>query len=126
MRTGEAVAKRQLLARGVTHVYFQANVWIFTGLVFAVGLAMGIGMAGVFKYIPHYFPNEVGVVGGAVGVIGGLGGFACPIIFGYLLRGTGLWTTTWFFLAALSLVCLTWLHLVVQRLLKAEAAGAPR
>ena len=125
VETGQRVAKRQLLAKGVTHIYFQANVWIFSGLVLAVGIAMGIGMAGVFKYIPDYFPNEVGVVGGAVGVIGGLGGFFCPIVFGYLLRWTGLWTTTWFFLAALSLVCLVWLHLVVQRLLRAQAS-APR
>ena len=36
---GEVVQKRQLLARGVTHIFFQANVWIFTGLVFvAFGL----------------------------------------------------------------------------------------
>jgi len=123
---GQPIVKRQLLARGITHVFFQANVWIFTFLVFAVGIAMGIGKAGVYKYIPDYFPREVGVVGGIVGVIGGLGGFFCPIIFGYLLRATGIWTTTWFFLAALSLICLTWLHIVVQRLLHREAPQAMR
>jgi NNP family nitrate/nitrite transporter-like MFS transporter len=59
-------------------------------------------------------------------VIGGLGGFFCPIIFGYLLRATGIWTTTWMFLAALSLVCLVWLHFVVRRMLKREAPVAVR
>ena len=126
VQPGQQVVKRQLLARGVTHVYFQANVWIFTFLVFAVGIAMGIGKAGVYKYIPDYFPRDVGVVGGIVGVIGGLGGFVCPILFGYMLRWTGIWTTTWFFLAVLSLVCLTWLHVVVQRLLRREAPAAMR
>jgi len=123
---GQQVTKRQLLARGVTHIYFQANIFIFTFLVFVVGIAMGIGKAGVYKLIPDYFPREVGVVGGIVGVIGGLGGFFCPIIFGYLLRATGIWTTTWFFLAAATLVCLTWLHLVVQRILRREVPQAMR
>ena len=27
---GDTVKRKQLLARGVTHVYFQANVWILT------------------------------------------------------------------------------------------------
>ena len=126
VQVGQEVPKRQLLAKGVTHIYFQANVWIFTFLVFIVGIAMGIGKAAVYRYIPDYFPKDVGVVGGVVGVIGGLGGFFCPIVFGYLLRATGIWTTTWFFLAALSLVCLVWLHLVVQRMLRLEAPVAMR
>jgi NNP family nitrate/nitrite transporter-like MFS transporter len=102
-------------------VYFQANVWIFTLLVFVVGIAMGIGKAGVYKLIPDYFPRDVGVVGGIVGVIGGLGGFVCPILFGTLLDRTGLWTTTWMFLAAVTLVCLVWLHVVVRRILRPAA-----
>jgi NNP family nitrate/nitrite transporter-like MFS transporter len=83
---------------------------------------MGIGKAAVYKYIPEYFPTEVGVVGGAVGVLGGLGGFFCPIIFGYLLRGIGLWTTTWIFFFFLALVCLIWLHITVKRIRKRETA----
>ena len=36
VRVGDTVSKGHLLARGITRVYFQANVWIFTGLVLAV------------------------------------------------------------------------------------------
>ncbi|MHB8872917.1 MAG: MFS transporter [Myxococcaceae bacterium] len=118
---GQVVKKKELLARGTTHIFFQANIWVFTALVFVVGLAMGIGKAAVYKYIPDYFPGDVGVVGGIVGVLGGLGGFVCPILFGYLLRGTGLWTSCWIFLFALSLVCVIWLHLVVRSLIKERA-----
>ncbi len=118
---GDKVVKRQLLARGVTHIYFQANVWIFTILVFAVGIMWGIGKAGVYKFIPEYFPHDVGVVGGIVGVIGGLGGFFCPIVFGYLLRGTGLWTTCWMFFFLLTFVCHIWMHIVVRRIMRAQA-----
>jgi len=116
VEVGEIVAKKQLLARGVTHIYFQANVWIFTVLVFLIGIAMGIGKAAVYKYIPDYFPNDVGVVGGMVGVLGGLGGFVCPILFGFLLESLGLWTTTWMFLLGISLACLIWLNVVVRRI----------
>lgn len=115
---GQTVKKRELLARGVTHVYFQANVWVFTIIVFLAGIMMGIGKAAVYRHIPDYFPNDVGVVGGIVGVIGGLGGFVCPILFGYLLKSTGLWTSCWLFLAALSAVCLVWMHVTILKMSK--------
>ncbi|MBI2303868.1 MAG: MFS transporter [Chloroflexi bacterium] len=114
VRVGDEVAKGQLIARGVTHVYFQANVWIFTGLVFIVGMLLGVGTAAIFKHVADYFPTNVGLVGGLVGVLGALGGFFSPIIFGYLLRLTGIWTVTWMFLAFVALACLVWMHLVVR------------
>jgi NNP family nitrate/nitrite transporter-like MFS transporter len=126
VKPGESVSRKQLLARGVTHIFFQANVWIFTGLVFIVGIAMGIGKAAVYRHIPDYFPGDVGVVGGMVGVLGGLGGFFCPIVFGYLLQETGLWTTCWMFFFLLSLACLVWMMVVIRRLTKKEAPNLVR
>jgi MFS transporter, NNP family, nitrate/nitrite transporter len=117
---GDQIVKRQLLASGVTHIYFQANVWVFTFLIFLIGIAMGIGKAGVYKFIPEYFPSEVGVVGGIVGVVGGLGGFVSPIIFGRLLQGTGLWITTWVFFFIFTVVCLIWMALVVRQISKRD------
>jgi MFS transporter, NNP family, nitrate/nitrite transporter len=55
--------------------------------------------------------------------LGGLGGFVCPIIFGYLLEGTGLWTSCWMFMFVLSVVCLLWLLRTVRRL---DAKAAPQ
>jgi len=118
---GDRIVKKQLLARGVTHIFFQANIWIFTFLVFLVGILMGIGKAAVYKHIPEYFPREVGVVGGIVGVLGGLGGFFCPIAFGYLLKGTGLWTTCWMFFGFVSVVSLVWMHYVIRRMMAERA-----
>ncbi len=95
----------------------------FTIGALLLGIAMGIGMAAVYKHIPAYFPREVGVVGGIVGVMGGLGGFVCPVIFGWLLTvttskaaPTGWWNTSWIFLTLLSLGSLLWMHLVVRQL----------
>ncbi len=118
VKLGDSVSKRQLLARGVTHIFFQANVWIFTVLIFIVGIMMGIGKAAVYKFIPDYFPEDVGVVGGMVGVVGGLGGFVCPVLFGYLLGSTGIWTTCWMFFFLLSVGCLVWLHVVIRQMMK--------
>ncbi len=118
VEVGQQVKKKELLAKGVTRIFFQANVWIFAVLVILLGSAWGIGKAAVYKLIPDYFPEEVGVVGGMVGVLGGLGGFFCPILFGYLLEWTGLWTSCWMFMFALSLVCLLWMHLTVQKMMR--------
>ncbi len=120
VEVGQEVKRRELLAKGVTRIHFQANVWIFSALVILLGSIWGIGKAAVYKHIPDYFSEEVGVVGGMVGVIGGLGGFFCPIIFGYLLEWTGLWTSCWMFMFALSGVCLFWMHKVVQDMLKTK------
>ncbi|MCP4190029.1 MAG: NarK/NasA family nitrate transporter [Planctomycetaceae bacterium] len=118
---GQQVKKKELLARGVTQIFFQANIWVFTFLSLIIGAVMGIGKAAVYKHIPDYFPHDVGVVGGIVGVLGGLGGFVCPVVFGYLLNATGLWTSCWMFFAVVVAVCLIWMHLVIQKMLKTEA-----
>ncbi len=89
---------------------------LFTGIVFVLGIAMGIGKAAVFKHIPHYFPDKVGSVGGLVGVIGGLGGFVMPILFGVMTQATHLPTTTFVFLFVLSVTCLVWMQVVVRRM----------
>lgn len=117
---GDEIKRKELIARGVTRIFFQANVWIFTGLVLLIGIAWGIGMGGVYKFIPEYFPDEVGVVGGTVGVLGGLGGFFFPIIFGYSLSITGIWTSSWFLVLLLSIICFYWFNSVVTKMLNAR------
>ena len=121
VEVGQQVERRELLAKGITRIYSQANVWIFAGFVIVLGSAWGIGSAAVFKHIPDYFPDQVGVVGGMVGVLGGLGGFFCPIIFGYLLDWTGLWTSAWMFMFVLSIICLLWMHQTVMKLSRLPA-----
>lgn len=116
VKIGDTVTKKQILIKGTTHIYFQANVWIFAVLSIIIGAIWGIGKAAVYKHIPDYFPNEVGVVGGMVGVLGGLGGFVCPIIFGYLLEGTGLWSSCWIFMSFVSIACIVWMHKVIQKM----------
>lgn len=116
VQVGDTIKKKQVIARGITHVFFQANQWVFTGILLIAGILMGLGMAAVFKHIAEYFPQDVGVVGGLVGVLGGLGGFVLPIVFGYLLKGTGLWTSCWLLLAILGVISLLWMHAVILKM----------
>ena len=113
----QTVKKKELLAKGITVIKFDANMWVFLVLVILIGISWGIGKAAVYKHIPEYFPKEVGVVGGMVGMIGGLGGFFGPIIFGYLLTATGIWSSSWIFILIFSSICLIWMHYTITKIM---------
>jgi MFS transporter, NNP family, nitrate/nitrite transporter len=109
-----------LLALPAGALGFTIDVWGFTALVFLIGVGMGVGKAAVFKYIPEYFPKDVAAVGGLVGLLGALGGFFLPLMFGYLKVWTG-WTQTPFIvLFGLVAVSFLWLHVVVLGIKRKE------
>jgi NNP family nitrate/nitrite transporter-like MFS transporter len=99
------------------------NVWGFTALLFVVAIGMGIGKASVYKYIPNYFPNDVGAVGGLVGLLGAMGGFILPKAFGWLGRETGFPQAAFLALLAVTVASLVWLHFVVLAQRAREAAA---
>jgi NNP family nitrate/nitrite transporter-like MFS transporter len=105
-------------------VPYRLSAGTFAALMFVVGCAMGIGKASVFKYVPNYFPDDVGAVGGLVGMLGALGGFVLPPVFGWLGRATGRPQTAFLALLALTLWSLAWLHLTVLRLKRGEQVVA--
>jgi NNP family nitrate/nitrite transporter-like MFS transporter len=113
----QTVKKKELLAKGITVIRFDANMWVFLVLVILIGISWGIGKAAVYKHIPEYFPKDVGVVGGMVGMIGGLGGFFGPIIFSYLLTSTGIWSSSWIFILVFSAICLIWMHYTITKIM---------
>ena len=93
---------------------------MFTAMMATVGCGMGIGKASVYKYVPNYFPDDVGAVGGLVGTLGALGGFVLPPLFGSLGRATGNPRMAFAALLVLTLASLTWLHLAVLGVKAAE------
>uniref|UniRef100_B0SV98 Major facilitator superfamily MFS_1 n=1 Tax=Caulobacter sp. (strain K31) TaxID=366602 RepID=B0SV98_CAUSK len=95
----------------------------FVILLFTLGFAMSLGKAAVFKHIPVYYPDHIGSVGGLVGMVGGLGGFVMPIAFGALNDLTGVWTSCFMLLFVLVAGALTWMHLAIGRM---ERANAPQ
>ena len=90
---------------------------LFTALVFAMGCAMGIGKAAVYKHIPEYFPHDVGAVGGLVGSLGALGGFFFPPLFAYVTAWTTLPQSTFFVIFAVTLSAALWMHFTVVSML---------
>ncbi|MCC4116599.1 NarK/NasA family nitrate transporter [Aromatoleum toluclasticum] len=86
------------------------NVWFFTALMFTVGVAWAFGKASVFKYISDEFPHEIGAVSGIVGLVGGLGGFLLPIMFGALLDLTGVRSSAFMLLYGVTWVSLIWMY----------------
>ncbi len=83
--------------------------WMFTLLLFVVGVAMAIGKASIFKFIADDFTDNIGAVSGVVGLAGGLGGFVLPIMFGALVDLTGVRSSAFMLLygaVCVSLVCM--------------------
>ena len=92
----------------------------FVLLLFALGFAMSLGKAAVYKHIPVYYPDTIGSVGGLVGMIGGRGGFVLPIAFGALNDLTHVWTSCFMLLFLLVAGALAWMHLAIRRMERAH------
>ncbi|MFZ5508920.1 MAG: MFS transporter [Pseudomonadota bacterium] len=91
------------------------NAWTFTALMFVVGVAWAFGKASVFKYISDEYPHNIGVVSGIVGLVGGLGGFVLPIMFGALVDLTGVRSSAFMLLYGVVWVSLVWMYLTEVR-----------
>jgi len=103
---------------------FAVGPGTFFCLVEVLGIGMGLGKASVYKYIPEYFPKDVGAAGGLVGTLGALGGFFLPLTFGYLESYTGRPESCFWVMGALAILSLTWLHVVVMGIRRARASSS--
>lgn len=101
----------------------QLGLWATFALVEVLGIGMGVGKASVYKYVPSYYPRDVGAVGGIVGSLGGLGGFLLPLGFGYLEELTGRAESCFWAVGFVTLTSLFALTVVVNAL-KREQRGA--
>jgi NNP family nitrate/nitrite transporter-like MFS transporter len=97
---------------------FRLGIVQFTALIVVVGMMMGLGKASVYKYIADYYPKDVGAAGGVVGAVGGLGGFALPLLFAWAHQESGRPESTFLVLLASALFSLICLHVVVVKMLR--------
>jgi NNP family nitrate/nitrite transporter-like MFS transporter len=86
------------------------NVYLFTALMFILGVAFAFGKASVFKYISDEYPQNIGTVSGIVGLAGGLGGFVLPIMFGALMDLTGIRSSAFMLMYGVVWVSLIWMY----------------
>ncbi|MBX9960190.1 MAG: NarK/NasA family nitrate transporter [Burkholderiaceae bacterium] len=90
--------------------HFGLNVYVFTALMFILGIAWAFGKASVFKYISDDYPGNIGAISGIVGLAGGLGGFVLPILFGALLDFTGIRSSAFMLMYGVVWVSLIWMY----------------
>ena len=107
---------------GTTTFHVGLNVWLFTILMFILGIAWAFGKASVFKYISDDYPDNIGVISGVVGLAGGLGGFILPIMFGALMDLTGIRSSAFMLMYGVVWVSLIWMYWTEVR--GAEVMGA--
>jgi NNP family nitrate/nitrite transporter-like MFS transporter len=95
--------------RGDVAVEIGVGVVLFTVLIFIVGLAQGFGKASVYRSLADHYPTSMGVVGGIVGVIGGLGGFTLPIMFGVAADVIGVRSSCFMLMTLVIVVTMIWM-----------------
>ena len=99
-----------LTANGPKTFHVGLNVYLFTGLMFILGIAWAFGKASVFKYIADDYPDNIGAISGIVGLAGGLGGFVLPILFGALMDLTGIRSSAFMLMYGVVWVSLIWMY----------------
>ena len=91
--------------------------WLFIGLLIVLGIAFACGMASTFKYVADDFPDNMGAVSGIVGMVGGLGGFLLPIMFGAILDRLGVNSSCFMLLYGI-----VWVSLILNYLTEVRRA----
>lgn len=86
------------------------NSTVFTVVMFTLGIAFAVGKASVFKYIADDYPQNIGVISGVVGLVGGMGGFILPIMFGALVDLTGVRSSAFMLMFGVVWVSLLWMY----------------
>jgi MFS transporter, NNP family, nitrate/nitrite transporter len=95
---------------GPTTFHIGLNVYLFTILMFVLGIAFAFGKASVFKYVADDYPHNIGTVSGIVGLAGGMGGFVLPIMFGALMDITGIRSSAFMLMYGVVWVSLIWMY----------------
>jgi len=88
------------------HLNIEINVWVFTLLIFIIGIAQGFGRASVYKIIHDHYPSKMGSVGGFVAALGALGGCTLPVAFGLTVDAVGIYSACFMLLYGVLACCM--------------------
>jgi MFS transporter, NNP family, nitrate/nitrite transporter len=101
-------------AKQDVYLTISINIWVFTALLFVIGIAQGFGRASVFKVINDLYPKKMGEIGGAVAAIGALGGCTLPIFFGLAVDFIGIYSASFMVLYSVLALCMMAMYFAVQ------------
>ena len=110
---------------GTRSFHIGLNVYAFTALMFALGIAWAFGKASVFKYISDDYPDNIGTISGIVGLAGGMGGFVLPILFGALMDLTAVRSSAFMLMYGVVWVSLIWMYWTEVRRTEVLGPHAP-
>ena len=96
------------------NISININLTLFNVLIIIIGLAQGFGRASVYKIIHDYYPNHMGSVGGTVAMIGGLGGFTLPILFGLAVDMIGVYSASFMLLYGVVAFCMLAMYFAIR------------
>ena len=96
------------------NISININLTVFNVLLIIIGLAQGFGRASVYKIIHDYYPNHMGSVGGTVAMIGGLGGFTLPILFGFAVDLIGVYSASFMLLYGVVAFCMITMYFAIR------------
>jgi NNP family nitrate/nitrite transporter-like MFS transporter len=88
------------------HLNINVSLSVFNVLIVIIGLAQGFGRASVYKMIHDYYPEQIGSVGGTVAMLGGIGGFTLPVIFGVGVDLLGVYSASFMLLYGVVAACM--------------------
>ncbi len=96
------------------HLNIEISLWLFNLLILIIGIAQGFGRASVYKILNDYYPDHMGSVGGTVAMIGGIGGFTLPIMFGLAVDFAGVYSASFMMLYGVAAACMIVMYFAIR------------
>ena len=96
------------------NISIQINLAVFNVLIIIIGLAQGFGRASVYKMIHDYYPLQMGSVGGTVAMLGGIGGFTLPVLFGLAVDIAGVYSASFMLLYGVVAFCMIAMYFALK------------
>jgi NNP family nitrate/nitrite transporter-like MFS transporter len=108
---GEKIVALSLVTVGLGAIGMtlaEGSLSVAVGAEVVLALGMGFGNAAVFKLVPKFTPKAVGGAAGIIGGLGAFGGFVVPPIMGLMVRWQGQagYSRAFFVFLGLSLIAL--------------------
>lgn len=107
-----------LVIRGINKqvaLHIEINVWLFTALLFVVGIAQGLGRASVYSLLHRYYPAQFGAASGIVSAVAATGGFTLPVLFGLSQDLLGIYSGCFMLLYGVLALCMILMFFANQR-----------